>query len=287
MQFFSDIFHYDFLQRAILAALLASIVCGILGSYSVARRCSYMVGAVSHALIGGIGLARFCQTVLGIALFTPLCGSVLASVIVSLIITILTARQRNREDTILSAIWTSGVALGLCFIAAIPGYAEDLNSYLFGNILLISKEDLWMMLILDLCILPLSWMFHSRFLALCFNEEGLALRGISTFRVALLLNILTGLSVVILAQAVGTVMVLALMILPAASAYRLSKTMPSIMLLAGLFCFVSCLVGMAVSYTPDWPTGAIIILTSIIIYIISSLISLIITRAAIKKKPEL
>ena len=286
MQFFIDAISYDFLQRAILAALLASAVCGVLGAYIVARRNSYMLGAVSHSLLGGIGLALFCQNVLGLAFFTPFCGSIVAALAVSTAITFLTARKKAREDAVLSAVWTTGVAIGLCFVAAIPGYSVDLNSYLFGNILMVSSTELWLMLLLDALILPLTFLFHSRFLAYCFNEEGLALRGVSTLRTSWLLNILTGLAIVLLSQTVGIVMVLALMVLPAAAAARLSRTLPQIMLLGTLFCLVSCLAGMAISYSPEWPVGAVVILVAGLIYLVASCISYAIeARQSRQKQP--
>ena len=273
MQFFNDAISYDFLQRAILTALLASAACGVLGAYIVARRNSYMLGAVSHSLLGGIGLALFCQNALGLAFFTPFCGAILAALLVSTAITFLTARKKAREDTVLSAVWTAGVAIGLCFVAAIPGYSVDLNSYLFGNILMVSTTELCLMLLLDALILPLTFLFHSRFLAYCFNEEGLTLRGVSPLRTAWLLNILTGLAIVLLSQTVGIVMVLALMVLPAAAAAKISRTLPQIMLLGTLFCLISCLAGMALSYAPEWPVGAVIILVAGFIYIVAATIS--------------
>lgn len=272
MQFLQALSTLPFLQRALAAAFLSAIACGILGAYVVARRNSYMVGAMSHSLLGGIGLARYCQVVLGLGFLTPMLGAVLTTLLTSVTITLLASRRRFREDTMLSAAWTVGVAIGLCFIAAIPGYAEDLNGYLFGNILLLSPEDLWLMLALVAAIIPLTWLYHHRFVALCFNEEGLALRGLSPVRTALLLNVLTGLTVVLLAQTVGLVMVLALLVLPAAAAMRVAKTLPSIMLFGSLFCFAASVLGMGLSYTYNWPTGAVIILLTAAIYLLASLL---------------
>ena len=287
MQFFIDALSLDFLQRAIVTALLASVSCGVLGAYIVARRNSYMLGAVSHSLLGGIGLSLYCQQVLHIAFFTPFCGSILAAILVSTAVTLLTMRKKGREDAVLSAIWTAGVAVGLCFVAAIPGYAADLNSYLFGNILMVSRQELCLMAILDALILLLTWLFHSRFLAYCFNEEALALRGVSTFRTALLLNILTGLAIVLLSQTVGIVMVLALMVLPSASAARIAHSLPQIMLFGTLFCTLSSLAGMAINYSPEWPVGAAIILVACIIFLLTTLFSLLQEAIRRKNKPEL
>ena len=273
MQFFQDIIHYPFLQHALIAAFLAAAACGVLGSYVVAKRSSFMVGAVSHSLLGGIGLARYANVVLGMAFLTPMAGAIFAAVIASLAITVFTSRKSSREDTLLSAVWTAGVAIGVCSITAIPGYTEDPNSYLFGNILLTTTSDLIIMLVLDIIILPVAFLFHTRFLALCFNEEILTLRGISVFWTGLILNLLTGLAIVLLSQVVGTVMVLALMILPPAAAYRLRNTLPSIMLLSSIFCLISCIAGMACSYLFDWPAGATIILIATVIFVLAAAIA--------------
>ena len=267
MSFISAIFHYDFLQNAVLTALLASAVCAVIGSYTVIRRSSYMVGAVSHSLLGGIGLARYCQVMLGIACFTPFLGAVLTSLIVSAIITAASAKSNYREDTLLSAIWTVGTALGLCFIMMMKGYSDDLNAYLFGNILLISRQQLFMMMLLDFAVLLFAWLFHNRFIALFFNIDILLLKGISIFRTNLLLNILTGLTVVLLSQAVGVVLAVALMTLPPATALRLTKRLPVAMLLAALLCLLECTAGIFASYVFDWPASAIIILAAAILHI--------------------
>lgn len=273
MSFLQAVLEYDFLQRALVAALLSSVICGVLGSYIVMRRGSYMVGAFSHSLLGGIGLARWCQVVCGIAWFTPMVGSVLTTVLVSCLLTWLTVCGDSREDAVLSGIWTAGVAIGLCFVAWIPGYAEDLNSYLFGNILLVSRADLWTMLGLGAILLPVSWLFHSRFLVFCFHRESLYLRGVSPTWIAFVLNLLIGLAVVVLSQMVGIVMVLALLVLPTAAASKLTSRLARMMLFGAVFCFISCLVGMIASYTWNIPAGAIIILCSTLLYLLVWMIS--------------
>ena len=271
MSFIHAIAQFEFLQNALFAAFLASTVCAVLGTYTVLRRSSYMVGAVSHSLLGGMGFARFCQSVLGFAFLTPFIGAVLAALIASVTITLLSTKGNSREDTILSAVWTIGIALGLCFIARIPGYAEDLNSYLFGNILLISRAELAGMLVLDIVVLVLAALFHNRFSALFFNSEILPLHNISLFRTTLLLNILTGLSVVLLSRAVGVVLVLALMVLPAATALLLTRRLRLAMLLSALLCMLECTSGIAVSYMTDISASAIIILLAAILYLLAAL----------------
>ena len=111
--FFQDLREFDFLQNSVLAILLASIACGIVGGYVVAQRQSYMIGAVSHSLLGGVGLARYLQVVYGLALVTPIAGASAAAIIAATAITLLTMKTKARADAVLSAIWTFGVAVGV------------------------------------------------------------------------------------------------------------------------------------------------------------------------------
>jgi len=247
------------LRLTVVAIVLASVACGIVGSYVVAKRCSYMVGAVSHSLLGGIGLARFCQLQKGWSWFSPLLGAVFAAIVVAVLISILTLRRGQREDSVLSAIWALGMALGLSFIYAIPGYPEDLHSYLFGNILLVARRDVWLMAGMDLVILLTAWLFHNRFVCLCFHEEWLTLRGVRTGLFQLLLYLLISLTVVLLSQIVGIILCLALLVLPVATASNFCRSLPMIMLLGTLICLGSSLGGLLLSYQYDLPTGATIV----------------------------
>ena len=262
---------YDFLQRSLLAALLASIACGILGTYSLVRRNSYMIGAISHSLLGGIGLARYLCVCAGLAFATPILGALLSALLGALAITLLSYRKNVREDTVLGAVWTVSVAIGLLLVAAIPGYAEDLNSYLFGNILLITRSDLWFMAALDLLIVLSTLAFRSRFIAFCFQREMLTLHGISPFWTELLLNVLSALAIVLMVQLAGIVMALALFILPVSAAAHLSRRINVIMLLGGIFCLASTVIGIAISYVPEWHAGAVTIIVAAAIYAITTL----------------
>ena len=272
MQFLADIFKYDFLQRSLLAALLASIACGILGAYTLVRRNSYMIGAVSHSLLGGIGLARYLCVCTGLSFATPILGATLSSLLAAVIITVLPNFKNIRSDTVLSAVWTLSVATGICLVGAIPGYAEDLNSYLFGNILLITNADLIFMAILDSIIVLAVLAFRTRFAVFCFQKEMLTLHGLSPFWTELLLNLLSSLAIVLLVQLAGIVMALALFTLPVAAAAHIKKRLNSIMLLGGVFCFASTVLGLAISYAPEWHTGAVTIFVAAAFYIITALI---------------
>lgn len=230
-----------------------------------------MIGAVSHSLLGGIGLSRYLNICWGMTFITPMLGAAVFAIIAALIITLISNNSRIRSDTVLSAIWAVSAALGLCLVSAIPGYAEDLNSYLFGNILLISGADLIFMLALDIVVLFCAWAFHSRFVTFCFHRETLALHGISVFRTELLLNVMSALAIVLMVQIAGIVLALAMFTLPVAAAANLGRRLGTIMVLGVLFCFLSTFLGMAASYSPQWHTGAVTIMIAAGIYGISLL----------------
>ena len=268
MIFIQDFIEFDYLKRTVFAILLASIACGIIGSYVVARRQSYLIGAVSHSLLGGIGLARYLQIAHGLTWFSTIIGALLAAILSAIAISTLTLKNRMRQDTVLSAIWTLGVAVGISFIAITPGYSEDLTSYLFGSILLVSTEDLVIMAIMTIVIAITVLLFRNRFLALCFNEETLYLRGVSTAAVSFTLHLLVALTVVLLAQVVGIVLVLVLLVIPAATAAHFAKRMAMVMLWGTIFCLFFCYGGLIVSYQADWPVGATIVELAVATYLI-------------------
>jgi len=236
------------LLRSIAAMLLAATACGIAGTYVVLRRESYAVGAVSHSLLGGIGIALFCRAQWQLAWLTPWLGALMAALLVPFLLTWFTVKLKMRTDTVLSAIWALGMALGISFITAMPGYQPDLNSYLFGSILMIAPADLLTIAILDgvIALIALAW--HQRFVILAFHQELLGLRGISITATQLAMQLVVAMTVVILSQLVGVVLCIALLILPVAAAAALCRRIPRIMLLAAILCMACCLGGIAISY---------------------------------------
>ena len=267
--FLTDLPHYPFLQYALLTGVLASIACGIIGSYVVTKRITYIAGSIAHTVLGGLGAARYCQTVHGWEWFHPLYGAVLAALLAAVIIGLVSMRARQREDTVIGALWAMGMAAGILFISRTPGYGEDLMSYLFGSILMVSPGDLWMIAGLDLLVVSAGILFYNRFLALCFDEEFARLRGVRVEFYYLLLLCLTALTVVLLVTVVGIVMVIALLTLPAAVAGELTRRMWQMMLLAAGLAVLFTTTGLAVSYGPDLPAGAMTIAIAGLTYIVT------------------
>ncbi|MDQ5986955.1 MAG: zinc transport system permease protein znuB [Syntrophus sp. SKADARSKE-3] len=266
--FLADLSKYPFLQYALLTGILASIACGIIGSYVVTKRITYIAGSIAHTVLGGLGAARYCQTVYGWEWFHPITGAVLAALVSALIIGIVSMKARQREDTVIGSLWAIGMAAGILFIYKTPGYNEDLMSYLFGSILMVSPQDLWMIAGLDVLIVIITVLCYNQFLALCFDEEFARLRGIPVEAYYLLLLCLTALTVVLLVTVVGIVMVIALLTLPAAVAGELTRRLWHMMVLAGVMTVLFTTGGLALSYGPDLPAGATTIVIAGITYLI-------------------
>ena len=281
--FFTDLLRFPFLQYSVLAAFFTSICCGIIGSYTVVRKTTYVAGAIAHCVLGGMGAARYLQVVYGVTWISPLTGAVFAAVIAALIISAVTHFGKEREDTVLSAIWAIGMATGISFITATPGYYEDLMSYLFGNILMITQSDIWYIAILDVIIAGLTFLFYNKFLITSFQPETARIRGINTAFYHTLLNLLTSLSVVILTQVVGLVMVIALLTLPAATASKLSTRLWRMMLLSFIFCLLITWSGILISYGPELPTGATVIELAGVFYLAIIIIKYICQRIRNRK----
>ncbi|OPY69971.1 MAG: Manganese transport system membrane protein MntB [Syntrophorhabdaceae bacterium PtaU1.Bin034] len=266
--FLTDLLRYPFLQYALLAGILASLACGIIGSYVVTKRISYIAGSIAHSVLGGLGAARYCQAAYGWDWFYPFYGAVVAALISAGIIGVVSMKAKQREDTVIGALWAIGMAVGILFIYKTPGYNEDLMSYLFGSILMVSPRDLWMIACLDLLVLTAGVLFYNRFLALCFDDEFARLRGINVEVHYLLLLCLTALTVVLLVSVVGIVMVIALLTLPAAIAGELTRKLWHMMALSAALTVLFTASGLALSYGPDLPAGATTIVIAGSVYLL-------------------
>ncbi len=268
IEFFQALNNPDitFLRYALLAGVLASVAFGIVGTYVVARRITYIAGAISHCVLGGIGAALYCQNKFDLPWLHPLLGATVAALAAAIVIGLVSLHARQREDTVIGALWASGMAIGLLFLAKTPGYTDPM-SYLFGNILILSKQDLWIVVALDLLIVCLAAFFYNKFLAVCFDEEFARLRGVKVEFYYLLLLCLTALTVVLLVTVVGLVMVIALLTLPAAVAGHFSRRLWQMMLLAIGFCVVFTVTGLGCSYVADLPSGPTIIVFAALVYL--------------------
>lgn len=270
-EFLSALGQHTFLQNAVIAGLLASVSCGLIGTYVVVKRIVFISGGIAHTVLGGMGVAYFFG-------FNPLYGAVVSAILAALIIGLVSLNARQNEDTIIGALWAFGMAVGIIFIYQTPGYNEDLMIYLFGNILLVPQSDIFLLAILDVFLIAAVLLLYKRFLAVCFDDEFAALQGVRVKILYLLLLCMIALTVVILIRVVGIILVIALLTLPAAIAghyvARLSQMMVISIILGALFT----LGGLVLSYGPDLPSGAVIIILASATYIASLVIKNIIFR---------
>ena len=267
IEFLGDLQAHAFLRYALMTGLLASVACGVIGTYVVVRRISYIADGIAHCVLGGMGAARYCQVVYQWTSFKPLYGALIAALGAAIIIGMASLRAKEREDTVIGALWAIGMAAGILFISQTPGYNQDLMSYLFGNILMVSRQDLWLIAGLDALVVGMGLIFYNQFLAVCFDEEFARLRGLRVEFYYLLLLCLTALTVVLLSTVVGIVMVIALLSLPVAVAGQFSKNLWQMMTLSALLSAVFTTAGLALSYGPDLPAGATIIILAGAVYL--------------------
>jgi len=268
-EFFTALQQQTFLQYAFLTGILAGVACGVVGTYVVTRRITYIAGGIAHSVLGGLGAAQYCRTVFGWTWLNPLYGAVVAALLAALVIGCVSLwSATQREDTVIGAVWAIGMAVGILFIFKTPGYNEDLTSYLFGNILMVSPHDLWLIAALDIVIVTAAILFYNQLLAVCFDEEFARLRGVHVEFYYLLLLCLTALTVVLLVTVVGIVMVIALLTLPVAVAGHFAKRLWQMMALSAIFTALLTSLGLFISYGPDLPAGATTILLAGAVYLL-------------------
>jgi zinc transport system permease protein len=254
-----------FMQRVFVAALLASVAAGIVGTYVVVKRISSVTGGLAHAAFGGVGLGYL----LG---FNPMIGAAGFGLLSGLGIGIVYRRLGAGLDTAISMFWSAGMALGVVFVALTPGYAPDLTTYLFGSILFVSWQYVALVALLDAVILATTIVLYRAFEAVSFDEEFATVVGVPVDRLLLLLFALIALCVVTLIQVVGIILAIALLTVPAETARPWSSSLRQMMVLAGLVSAGCMLGGILLSYALSdlydlsVPSGPLVILLAVTVY---------------------
>lgn len=261
-ELFSALMNYSFMQHAFIGCILSSIGCGIIGTYVVVKRIGFLAGGIAHTVLAGMGIAYFMES-------SPLVGAVIAALFAAVFINLVKLRWKQQEDILVAAFWSVGMAIGILFISKTPGYNVDLMSYLFGNILLVSKTDLLLMAVLDIIIVSIIFLFYKQFMAVIFDEEFARLRGIKIEIYSTMLMCMVALTVVLLIQIVGLILVIALLIFPAACAAQFFHSLFKMMLAATIICMFITTSGLSISYQPDLPAGATIIVVAALFYVVS------------------
>ena len=264
-EFFDALIHHHFLQQAVAACILASAGCGITGAFVVVKRIGSLAGGIAHTILAGMGIAYFYGG-------SPMVGAAITALISAVLIGLIKLKWKQEEDILIAAFWSIGMAIGVLFIAKTPGYNVNLMSYLFGNVLLVTSADTMRMLVLDVAIVVTVALCYKQFLAMCFDEEFARLRGVNVELFYVFLLSMIALTVVLLIQIVGLILVMALLVLPAASAAQFVRSLPRIMLFAVLISIAATFSGLVVSYRPDLPAGATIVVISGFVYVLAVLL---------------
>ncbi|MCX6986624.1 MAG: metal ABC transporter permease [Chlamydiae bacterium] len=272
LAFFEALQINPFLSLALIAGLVASIASGITGSFIVVKRIVFISGSIAHSVLGGMGLFLWIKRTFYIDWITPLQGAIVAALASALFMSWIKVKYKEREDSIIAALWSTGMALGVIFVALTPGYNVELMNFLFGNILWVSTKDIMTLIALDIAVAAITLIYYKRFQAVCFDEDQGELQGLSTNKIYSILLCMIALSIVLLIQVVGSILVIAILAIPAAVAsYYTNKLATMIFLSIGLAMLFTTL-GTFISYEWNWPPGATISLTAASIYAITLLI---------------
>lgn len=258
--------NYSFMQNAFVAAILSSILCGIIGTIIVEKKLVSMSGGIAHTSFGGIGLGYL----LGIQ---PILTGMIFAIGASISIPIIKRKTNTEADTLIGVFWASGMALGILFIGLTPGYPPDMTSYLFGDILTVSTLYLVLISILSILVLTIIYSMFNYWKVYLFDEDYLKVMGVNVIIFEKVLYVLIALSIVLLIKVVGMILAIALLTIPPAISKLFTKKLKQMMISATLLSAFLSLGGLIISYYFDIPSGATIILLSVITYMISYVIS--------------
>lgn len=256
-----DLLGYAFMQRALIAAVLVGVVCSVIGTYVVLKKMAFIGAGISHSAFGGVALGYL----LGLS---PIGVAIPFSLGTAMAIGWVSRKGKMPEDTAIGIFFASAMALGVVFIGLREGYNVDLFGYLFGSILAVSMSDIWLILGLGLGVIAVVLLLFKEFFFMSFDEEMAAVSGLPTRTLYFVLLGLMALTVIISIKIVGIILVQALLVIPAAAAYQLTRNFVRMMLLAVLFGVGSGVLGLFLSYWLDLASGATIVLTAAVIFFI-------------------
>ena len=253
---------FEFMRNALFAGLLVSMICGILGTLVVVNRIVFISGGIAHAAYGGIGLAFYLR-------LPPPVGAALFAFVVSMIMGLASVKSKHRADTIIGVMWAVGMALGIILIELTPGYNVDIMSYLFGSILSVPQIDLWYMLILDIVVLVIVFLFYKEFIAMSYDEEFSFVVGIPVRGLYFVLLAMISLSVIMIIRVVGLILVIALLTIPPYISEKYTNSLGKMMALSSLLGIIFTMAGLWFSYHYNLTSGATIIMVAGLAFFIS------------------
>ena len=254
-----ELLQYTFFQHALIGSLLASIACGLIGTYIVTRRLVFISGGLTHASFGGIGLGLYTG-------ISPILSAALFAVLSAFGVEWLSKRKDMREDSAIAVFWTLGMALGIMFTFLSPGFAPDLSAYLFGNILTITWSDIALLGGLALLLILFFALYLHPIIYVAFDREFARSQGIPVQVFEYVLMMFIALTIVSCLRMVGIVLAISLLTLPQMTANLFTHSFKKIIWWSVITGYAGCLGGLFISYKLQVPSGAAIIFFSILIY---------------------
>jgi len=257
-----------FIRYAVFTGIISSVPFGIIGSFVVVKRMSYIAGAVSHSVLGGIGIALFCSNVLGLRALTPMTGAFIFALLMAAILSYAVINGKERLDTVIGAIWAIGMSIGLLFISVTPGYVDPM-SYLFGNILLLTFNDIIVISAMAVLITAVSGIFYNQIVSTIFDEDFSRIRGINVNLFIVMLIVLISVTILLLITIVGIVMVIAMLTIPPAISGLFTKKLKGMMAISAALCALFMTSGVVLSFFVKLPTGSLTVIIAGGFYLLS------------------
>jgi len=260
-----EAFQFEFMRHALIAGLLASVICGIMGTLVVVNRIVFLSGGIAHAAYGGIGLAFFFG-------WPYLPGTIGFALAAAMLMAAVSLRAKHRADTIIGVIWALGMAFGIILIDLTPGYNVDLMSYLFGSILTVPASDLLLMLVIGILITILVAVYYKDLLAMSYDEEFARIRGVPVSGLYFTLIGILAVTIVLVIQVVGLILVIALLTIPPFIVEKHAKSLLQMMVGSSLLGASFTVIGLWLSYRYDLTSGAAIIMVAGVAFMFSLLL---------------
>ena len=256
---------FDFMRNALTAGLLASVICGIMGTLVVVNRIVFLSGGIAHAAYGGIGLASFLK-------WPYLPATISFSLFAAMLMATVSYTIKHRADTIIGVIWAIGMAFGIILIDLTPGYNVDLMSYLFGSILAVPRSDLFIMAFICVVMIILITYYYQDLLAMSYDEEFAKIRGVPVKKLYFGMIGMLAVSVVLVMQVVGLILIIALLTIPPFIVERYAKSLFQMMVASSILGAAFTVTGLWLSYSYNITSGASIILVSGVVFLISLIV---------------
>jgi zinc transport system permease protein len=273
----TDLLQYKFIVNSLLAGILASISCGIIGTYIVTRRMVFLSGGITHSSFGGIGIGYYFG-------FNPIISAAIFGVLSAFGIEFASKRTDIREDSVIGILWSFGMAIGIMFVFLTPGYAPNLMSYLFGSILTVSSLDIILMFALSLVLILVFTSLYRTILFISYDQEFAKTHKIWVSFINYLLIGLVALTIVLNIKVVGIILVISLLTIPQSIANLFTKNFKNIIVLSIVIGLIGAFLGLIISYKINIPSGASIIFSLVMIFLVAKLIQLTQRKLILKKQ---